>query len=62
MENGKNLNLLNSEMEKGKIWNGKSVPLDNKEIHSCHLIGYTFWLAAKDLLYAPFFVTSVVEH
>ena len=23
----KNRNLLNSKMEKGKIWNGKSVPL-----------------------------------
>ena len=27
MENGKKRNLLNSETEKGKIWNGKSVPL-----------------------------------
>ena len=25
--NGKKQNLLNSETEKGKIWNGKSVPL-----------------------------------
>ena len=30
-KNRKNLNLLNSEMEKGKIWNGKSVPLDKEE-------------------------------
>ena len=27
MEKGKKRNLLNSETEKGKIWNGKSVPL-----------------------------------
>ena len=27
LENGKKRNLLNSETEKGKIWNGKSVPL-----------------------------------
>ena len=34
-ENGIFLNLLNSETEKGKIWNGKSVPLHMS--HSMHV-------------------------
>ena len=69
MKNGKNRNLLNSETEKGKIWNGKSVPLHicyrkptwfQWRFESGHVwfgAFFSFFFLIKILVSAPFIIT-----